>query len=81
MSFVLLLVTSLYVSSCSAQKNLVIVGGSLADDNAQIYGKVIELAVRSGRASGRKSDLQVHVTSGKKVIVPAVSRIQFWNAV
>ena len=40
------LLTSCIVS-CAAQKNLVIVGGSLADNNAQIYGKVIELAVRA----------------------------------
>ena len=39
------LLVTFFCAFVRGQKNLVIIGGSLADNNDEIYGKIIELAV------------------------------------
>ena len=42
------LLVTFFCAFVRGQKNLVIIGGSLADNNDEIYGKIIELAVSKG---------------------------------
>lgn len=53
-----LLAGLLLVGVCLARvsADLVLVGGGLADDNSDVYGKFVELAVSCGRVGSRRDE-------------------------
>ena len=66
------LLVTFFCAFVRGQKNLVIIGGSLADNNDEIYGKIIELAVSKGsqyvdsvlRIALQASDVMFRAVSG-----------------
>ena len=66
------LLVTFFCALVRGQKNLVIIGGSLADNNDEIYGKIIELAVSKGsqyvdsvlRIALQASDVMFRAVSG-----------------